>query len=348
MTYRTVLILLVMTAISVGAAIYGISSRTNVQTTDFNGEKLFPGLIEEAKTITEVEVIQSGNTMVFDLKEDGWTLRNSGGYRVHNSSVTKVILSISSMELLEAKTALERRHATLDLGDPNDPEANSQRVILKNAGGDVLADIVLGSANFFLPETTTGGMYVRNPDELQTYLVRGLVDIGPQPRNWLVRDIIDLPTDDVVRVEVTHPDGEKLYVVPEQGVTGDFSFENLPEGMKLKSAFAPRNIAALVNGFVLNDVRADADAPLDESEAYVADFTMASGMTVNMRIWRVAENQYLRLSAAPGSAAADSDAAKLAAEITARTEGWTYIIPEYQYEQISKKMAFVTEPIEGS
>lgn len=348
MTYRTVLILLVMAVFSVGAAIYGIGSRTNVQTTDFNGERLFPDLLEQAKTVTEVHVTQAGETMIFELKDDQWTLRNSGNYPVHANLVNKVILSIARMELLEAKTALERRHAILDLGDPMKPGTNSQYVILKNAAGDVLSDIVVGNANFFLPETTTGGMYVRRLDEAQTYLVRGLVDIGQLPRNWLKRDIVDIPTEDVARVDVTHPDGEKLYVIPNEAVSGGYEFANLPDGMKLTSAFAPRNIAALVNGFVLNDVRRDEDAPLDESEAYVADFVMNSGMTLNMRIWRIAEKQYMRMSAAAGTAAAGSDAAKLAEDITARTKGWTYIIPEYQYEQISKKMADVTAPIEGS
>lgn len=348
MTPRTVLILVVLAVVSVGAAVYGISSRTNVQTTDFNGERLFPELLEQAKTVTEVEIIQSGKTMTFQLKENQWTLRDSGSYPVHTNLIAKVILGIASMELLEAKTALERRHATLNLGDPSDPEANSQRAILRNASGDVLGDIVVGSANYFLPETTTGGMYVRRPDEIQTYLVRGLVDIGEEPRNWLQRDIIDIRTEDVVRVEVTQPDGEQLIVVPEEGATGGYSFANIPEGTKLKSEFAPRNIAALVNGFVLNDVRPDADAPLDDDEAYVGEFTLSSGATVTMRIWRIADKQYLRVVADQGSAAADSDAAKMVSEITERTQGWTYIIPEYQYEQISKKMVDVTEPIEGS
>lgn len=348
MTPRTVLILLVLAVFSVGAAAFGISSRTNVQTADFNGERLFPDLLEQAKTVTEVEVVQSGRTLTLDLKDNQWTLRSSGSYPVHTNLVTKVILGVASMELLEAKTALERRHATLDLGDPMDPAANSQRVILKNTSGDVLADIIVGGANYFLPETTTGGMYVRRPDEKQTYLVRGLVDIGEEPRNWLQRDIIDVPTEDVTRVDVTQPDGEQLIVVPEEGVTGGYSFANLPEGMKLKSEFAPRNIAALVNGFVLNDVRPDADTPLDDSEAYVAKFTLKSGMTVTLRIWRIADKQYLRVAVDVGTATSDDDVAKMVAEITARTKGWTYIIPEYQYEQISKKMADVTEPVEGS
>lgn len=348
MTLRTVLILLVLAVVGVGAAVYGIGSRTNVQTTDFEGERLFPGLLEKASSVSEVEIIQSGNKLTFERKDNRWVLRESDGYPIHTNLITKVILSISSMELLEAKTAMEKRLPTLNLGDPSDPDSNSQRVILKDAEGDVLADIVVGSANYFLPETTTGGMYVRRPDEMQSYLVRGLVDIGEEPRNWLIRDIVDIQADDVVRAEVNQPNGDTLIVVPEQGVTGDFSFANLPEGTKLKSEFAPRNIAALVSGFVLNDVRRSADTPLDDDEAYIANFIINTGMTIEMRIWRVADKQYLRISADAGTAAPDSDAAKLAAEINARAEGWTYIIPEYQYEQISKTFADVTEPIEGS
>jgi len=140
-----------MAVFSIGAAFYGISSRTNVQTTNFNGERLFPGLLENAKTITEVEIVQAGKLLIFEIKGGGWTLRNSGGYPVHNNLITKVILSIASMELLESKTALEKRHAILDLGDPMVPGTDSQRVTMKNAVGDVMSDIIVGSANFFLP-----------------------------------------------------------------------------------------------------------------------------------------------------------------------------------------------------
>lgn len=343
MTPRTVAILLVCAVVSTAAAVFGAASRIDFQDTNFEGQRLFPSLLDEAKDVAEVVVVQQGNTMTFERKDGQWTLRESDNYPVHPNLVSKVVFSLANMELLQPKTAKESRYEDLQLGDPSVRENNAQRVTLKNGGGTVMADLIVGKANYFLPETTTGGMYVRRPGEAQTWLVRGLVDIGVEPRDWLVRDIVDVEPENIARVEVTHPDGEKLIVVPEQGVTGDFSFENLPEGMKLTSEFAPRNIAAILKGFVLNNVQKAGAVQLDPAQAYVSEYTSKDGISVTLKMWQVDKTQYMTVDASYAGDDASSDAAKQAAAIVERTKGWVYIIPEYQFNQVAKKMAEVTE-----
>ncbi|WNJ99324.1 DUF4340 domain-containing protein [Thalassospiraceae bacterium LMO-JJ14] len=343
MTPRTVSILLLTAIISVAAATYGVSTRVDYQSTDFRGERLFPGLLENAGNVGEVTLLQNGDTMTFIRKDDIWTLKQSGGYPVHANLVNKVIFGLSNMELLEPRTRKPELFAELNLGDPSKKKSSAQQVTLKSSSGEMIADLVIGRANFFLPETTTGGMYVRRPGEDQTWLVRGLVDIGVEPRDWLIRDIVDIKPERIVRAEVTQPDGEKLIVIPKEGVTGSFAFENMPEGMKLKSEFAPRNIAAVLNGFVLNDVRPAADVALAPEDAYVTEFFSVDAIHVTTRMWQQDKTHYMTVAAAYIGDDANSDAAKQANAIAARTQGWAYIIPDYQYEQIAKKMTDVTE-----
>ena len=160
-----------------------------------------------------------------------------------------------------------------------------------------------------------------------------------------VRDIVDIKPERIVRAEVTQPDGEKLTVIPKEGVTGGFAFENMPEGMKLKSEFAPRNIAAVLNGFVLNDVRPAGDVALAPEEAYVTEFFSADAIHVTTRMWQKDKTHYMTVAAKYIGDDANSDAAKQARAIATRTQGWAYIIPDYQYEQVAKKMADVTEKL---
>jgi len=119
----------------------------------------------------------------------------------------------------------------------------------------------------------------------------------------------------------------------------------MPEGMKLKSEFAPHNIAALLSDFVLNDVRRLSDVSLDPAQAYVGDYMTTNGINVVLHLWKVDKQHYMTLEAAYKGDKPDSDAAKQAKALAERTKGWAYIIPDYQYEQMAKKMSEVTEKI---
>ncbi len=347
MTPKTVAVLGLCAVVSVAAASYGVSQRVGFETTEFEGQRVFPELVEQAPMVTEMIVTQSGEIKTFQLIDEQWTLAESDNYPVHNNAVTKVMFGLSNMQYLDAKTASPERHRALQLEEPKTKQDNSQLVALKTSDGNVIAELLVGRANYFLPETTTGGMYVRKPGENQTWLVRGLVDIGAEPRDWLQRTIVDIPVDNVRRAEARHPDGELQLVRPNPDVTGGFEFENLPEGTKLKSEFAPRNIAALLNSFVLNNVRKAENVALDPQGAYVGVFDTVDDQRITLNMWQQDGTQYLVVGAAYTGNDPDSDAAKQVADITARTTGWVYIVPEYQFEQLSKKFDVVTEPADN-
>ena len=90
----------------------------------------------------------------------------------------------------------------------------------------------------------------------------------------------------------------------------------------------------------LNNVTPSADIDLDPAQAYVATFKTTGGMLVVTRMWEKDGQHYMQVEA---EAAPPSAAATQAAEINARTDGWTYIVPDYQYEQVSKKLSDVIE-----
>ncbi len=345
MTPKSITLLFLLTVATVAAAIGGVATRVNYQESNLAGERVFPGLLESANAITEMLVLQAGKTMTFQKLDNKWGLAESGGYPVDGRAVTKLIYGVSDLEYLERKTAHEDRFGKLYLGDPSKPDAKSHRVTLKDSSGKVLADVITGRSNSFLPQTTTGGAYIRLPDQKQAWLAKGLIDIGAEPRDWLMRDIIDYKPEEVLKVVTRHPGGEIQISVPDTaGKAGDFKFENMPAGRKLKSRFAPRDLAALLGGFVLNDVRKASTVELDPKDAYVANFDVKDDVHVVMHIWRKDGTDWMKVEAAYTGSDPNSAAAKKVAEIKARTEGWAYIIPAYQADIISKTLEYLTEP----
>ncbi|MDA0998712.1 MAG: DUF4340 domain-containing protein [Proteobacteria bacterium] len=347
MTPRSIAVLFIITLVAIAGAIGGVANRVNYQSSNLTGERVFPKLLENANSVSEMTVLQAGKNMTFRKQDGGWVLSESDGYPVDGRAVTKLIYGVSDLEYLERKTAREDRFEKLFLEDPTKADAKSHRVTLKDGAGKVLADVITGRSNSFLPQSTTGGAYIRLPGDKQTWLAKGLIDIGAEPRDWLQRDIVDFPPEQVLRVVTRLPGGETNAAVPDISAAakpGDFVFESIPSGRKLKSRFAPRDQAALLGGFVLNDVRKASAVMLDPKDAYVSEFDVKGGIHATMWIWRKDGTDWMKLGIDYTGADANSAEAKKVAEIKRRTDGWAYIIPAYQADVISKTMEFMTEP----
>ena len=99
MTPRTVAIMFVIALVTSAAAIYGMSNRVQYELTNYDGQRLFPGLLEEAAKVEKVDVLQNGQRFTFEKKGDSWVLDQSDGYKVHGNLVAKLIFSVANLDI---------------------------------------------------------------------------------------------------------------------------------------------------------------------------------------------------------------------------------------------------------
>ena len=335
MTPRTFTILGIVAVISVTAATLALGMRPQFLEFRADGERVFPSLLENADQVASFQVRQGNDQMTFVHGDKGWVLSESGGYAIDNRLAAKVILSLASLEFLEAKTKRKEKLAKLRLEDPLSEKSQARLLTFVDKNDKEIANLILGRDNYSLPATMTGGIYIRRPNEDQAWLAKGTVDIGGEPRDWLVRKIIDIPLEQIKHVRFSHPDGETFTIVGDLSVKDGFKLESVPEGMKLKTSYGPRSIANVVNNFLLNDVRRQTELTLTDTEASVSEFTLVNGDVVKLELWDKKPRNWMRVIV--------SGESQQAAAIAKRTEGWVYDIPDYQAELLRKRFTELTK-----
>jgi len=343
MTKQTFIILAVAAVISVAAATASLTMQPRFTQVTGQGEYVFPDLLVNAANVGTIAIIQDGAPMTLELEPEGWTLAESGGHPIHDRLAAKVVLSLSELQLLEPKTKRKEKFATLRLEDPMAPNSRGRSVALKDKAGKDMGSVIVGRSNFSLPAVMTGGQYVRRSDSEQTWLARGVIDLGVEPRDWLVREIMNVADTQIQRATLRHSDGEIVEIVADAANQHGFRLVNLPEGKKLTTNYAPQSVATVPSDFLLNDVRRNGDINLAGEPSVHAEFALTGDVTITLTLWREKPHNWMRVAVHYTGTQPDSDGAKLATELAKRTGSWIYDIPDYQADQMSKRVADLVE-----
>lgn len=291
-----------------------------------DGKLLFPDLINKAKEVKVIKLHQAGHTMTFKNVADNWGLDESDNYPVQQYKIAQVIFGVSQLKLLEAKTDKKDQWGKLHLEDPNLPNAKSQRLTLLDAEANIIADLIVGRGNFSLPQTAgAGGIYIRQPQDEQTWLALGHLDLGVEPRDWLERRIVNITEDQVDLVTVVHPDGDIIRIRSEGD---DFKLLNIPEGKALTDKNIPRSYVSGVASLLLNDVKHAGKILINDKDKIRVDFKLKDGLALKFELWQENEMRWVAVEAIGG---------ENALKVNSRIKGWAYNIPEYYYELLAKK-----------
>jgi Domain of unknown function (DUF4340) len=185
-------------------------------------------------------------------------------------------------------------------------------------------------------------VYLRKPDDAQTWLVRGSLDPSGDPSSWLDRQILDISENKIAKVTLTQPDGAKL-VISRAAADAKFAVEDAPPDTKFKSETTTSGPAAALETLDLEDVKPAAELPVPDKDVVTASFTTFDGLTVDLRLVERDKNDWIAISAA-GSGAAEAEAKKLDDKVAR----WTYQIPAYKTNLLKTKLADLIEPAKGS
>jgi len=291
-----------------------------------DGELFFPKLIKTADTVMKVKVQHAGDILTFEKGASGWGLVESDNYPVQENKIAQVIFGLSQLKFLEAKTRKKDRLKKLHLENPGASLAKSQQVTLYDKDMGSMADLIVGRGNFSLPQTAgAGGIYVRRPNEEQAWLALGHIDLGVEPRDWLVRQIIDINEDQVEGVIITHPDGTTVKV---NASPDGFVLVDIPAGKSVMDTDIPRSFVSVIDNLLLNDVRKANKLSLADAQKTVVNYSIKGGTTLNLTLFSSAEKKWITVRAVGG---------EKASQINARTSSWAYNIPDYHFNQLSRR-----------
>jgi hypothetical protein len=162
-----------------------------------------------------------------------------------------------------------------------------------------------------------------------------LVDLSDDAYPFLDTAVIDVPAGQVRRIEVARVGGGRLIAVRPAEDAPALAIADVPQGRQLDVA-AVRRLGSL-----LSEIKFDRVAPVDtlRTATRVAATTVFTfdGLRLDVRVFERDDRFWLTLST-EAERAAGEDAAR---QVTARTQGWAYMVADYIAERLTRTQADV-------
>ena len=292
----------------------------------------------DINAITRIDVTGPGNMpqVTLERRPEGWGVMQRQHYPANVGAIRSLLLDLSEAKLLERKTRDPAQHAQLGLGSIERLDALGQRVTLHSAGS--VRAVRIGAS----PEGRNA-TYVRNADDDQGWLVDRDFTIPEEPRRWLDPDLLDIGMEQVSRMEIVHPDGERIEGQRVEGAEDvKFSVLDLPDGAVLKSEYALNRMASAITSLSLEDVM-----PAFQAEAYLegavrAGYEFYQGYSLEAYLFSIDTERYARFVVHLGEGMGEED--RVRAELLARhLEDWAFRIPSFAYSSMALRWPDILE-----
>ena len=358
---KTILVLAAVTGVVALAAIF---SKQDSSAIPGQGEPLFPELMAQINDARQVSGVSSDGSFTIKRRDDGWVVKEKSDYPADADKVHRLLLGTAQLTRIEPKTRKPELYAQLGVEDVDADGSESLKFTLKNAGGDALADFILGTRRPATGNPNLSEYFVRVPGNPQTWLVEGKLPDDKNPINWVDREILELDSKRVRAVRVTHANGDKIIVRRPDPSADDFELVGLPKGAQIKDVYAVNGIGNGLTNLSLDDVKSASAIRQDKKKAAMSvEITTFDGLRVTMHTRKNGKENLAWFSAAfdpalvyedtkpakteTGSEAQDADeqtglkatdAVKQEAEtLNTRWQGWVYVVPQYRVDSVAKK-----------
>jgi hypothetical protein len=360
MSKRTVIILGLVLVALVLAAIFGQRAGTPASS---NGDLLVPGLTDALGEIERVTIVKANGETVATLERrpDDWIVADKHGYVASAAKLRQALTGLAEARILEQKTANAELYSRLGVEDVAGAEATGLSVTL-TAPGRELPTIILGNAE------GARYRYARRAGEAQSVLIDRNPDFPRSAAQWVDTVIVDVRSDRVRQVTITHADGQVVSISKTGPELTNFEVAAIPTGRELSYPGVANTIGNALRELNLEDVEpADSNPPVDPTIVEYRTFdglvVRVTGVKRNDESWvsfeaSVDAEQAAQAAAAaapppaePAAPAADGaapaatpaatapDPAAEAERINAKVGGWRYKIAGFQYDQMTRRMA---------
>ena len=349
--------LAIVTGVAVVLAFVAVWQRSSNGEPDFKPQRMFPTLQAKAEEVTTIQVQTKDAAFNVTRNAKGqWVVPDKGNYPADFNAVRKIILGLAELDLVEPRSSRADWHERLGLGLPKSG-GSGKMVMLKDAKGEVLASIIAGAT---VEGGAAGGrtaIYVRRPNQNQTYVARGNFDAQTDKAQWLDKAFIDLARDRVKTAAVNPFKGRAYSATRAKPTDENFRVvEAIPAGRMLRTESEPNGIGNALLGLSFDDV--EPVSKFDFTNAARAVYTTFDGLTLSLSLIEKDRDFWMTVNAVgnqqPGQPAAPGAAPKLAPNVAKEAEeinqvvaGWAYKIPRYKATILTAPLDDLLKPVGG-
>jgi hypothetical protein len=343
---------------------------TQPKTTTTETTKFFPDLLSNLENVTEIKVTTKDDSATLIRNAEGqWGLKEKHHYPVAADKIRNLLIGAADLTILEPKTSNPELYSKIGVEDVTAEGSNSAQVTFQTAEGKTVGSVIVGDDRIAKVDSTRREIYVRKPDDKQTWLTLGQLPLEKKTKNWLLDEIIHIENDDIRQLSLTQIDGEKTLIFKNQPDDQDYQLADLPENAKVKSTYTLKNMATTLSHLKLDDVTVASDVEFDDNAVNSAVFSSFDGLEVTMLTTQKEDKYYAKFEATfnpdmvwikpetdetEPEAKDDAqettttkedksddepkvDAKTLAETLNTKLTGWVYELAKYKVEDLAKK-----------
>ena len=284
-----------------------------------SGQLMFPGIADSLTRTARVEIVGNGKAATLVLKDGAWGLAERDGYRITLPKLREVLSGVAELKLIEPRTGDRDQFGKLGVDDPTAVGSTATGLKLRDGAGGVLADLILGHRRVRSQGGLPEAVYVRKPQDSQSWLAEGRIPADSDPQTWLVRELADIPADKIAHVGATR--GADTLVFDRN--KGKFGLVQ-PADVKVDD-YRVEEVSRALTGLTMNDVR---KAALPGAPVGSTVFTTTDGMTLTVMLSKDGARMW-------GSFAA----AGTGAETFAPLAGWAFELADWREKALLPALA---------
>jgi len=342
---KLILLTLVTIAVIIAASVF---VKLRAPQSEKEKAAFFPGLASEIEAINHISIQGYAGDVNLSRINDIWVIDDFDGYPALPEKVKSTVLGVADLKLNSPKTKLPRLYNRLGVEGPEVEDSTSLLLSLKDAENKNLAEMIVGKLRLSSASQSTPGLYIRKPNDEQSYLVDGVVDITSSRTDWIERSLFDIPAEAIKAVRVEHADGDTYTLFKNEKGQEKFSLENLPAGKKLASELIISRYGSILQDIQINGARSKEKLQKQEKSINVLIHTF-EGTVIELVAFEHDDTPYgsFEFRFDENLLAGDEDQEKIdgvkafVSNMNAQTLNWWYEIPPFKYDVIKKRSASI-------
>jgi hypothetical protein len=327
----TAVALAVAGVVALGAGWYLRGPDAPAATEQAGGALMFPGLAAHLQAAARIEVTHGGKTDVAIARAgggDAWGLVDRGGYPVVASKLRALLTGLTELRLSERRTADPAEYAKLGVEDPTTQGGTANLLRVLDAQGAPIAQVIVGHRRVRTQSDAPEEVYVRRPDEAQSWLALGRLAVDADPQAWLDHDVLDIGHDRIAAIDVTRGADHLTFAAQGEGEARRLALTAPAEHPPLDD-YKVDDLWRGLEHLTLQDVtKSEAQPPGEPVGSAV--FSTTDGLRVSVTLFRDKTVLWARFAAAGEAPAVTQLAAKLAP--------WTYEFPTYREQTLAPSL----------
>ena len=216
---------------------------------------VFPDLMGKINDVKELSIESREETVTLVRQENAWGIKEKDHYPADMEKVKRSLIGMAELRYREPKTKNPDLYGKLGLLDQKKEGSTSSLVKVQTENSQGSAELLIGDQRPAKGNPTLSEIYVRKPDDPQSWLVTGKLPIEKTATEWLQKDILDVTGTRVQRVRVTHTDGKSLIVEKASPDALDYQIADMPKGYKIQSQFNVNNVVTSLSKLSIDDVQ---------------------------------------------------------------------------------------------